>query len=166
MSQEIDYEPFKHNVGFDGVDVNNTVFALRNLTTIENEWEAKYSFNNKSGINISVRHYWSEVDKQAFFRLLPDGKLLGYEPAANYKKENFSFNQFSLFAEYSRQFAPGSFINLVWKNENVNWSNLALNQYFKNLNTTLTNPHGNNISIRIIYYMDYLNLKSKKEKNL
>jgi len=166
LSQEINYQPFKHNIGFDGIDAANTVFALRNLNTIENEWEAKYSFNNKSGINISVRHYWSEVDKQAFFKLLPDGELSGYEPASAYDKSNFSFNQFSLFAEYSRQFAPGSFINLVWKNENVNSSNLANHQYFKNLNTTLSDPHGNNLSIRIIYYLDYLNLKSKKAKTL
>ena len=67
LSQEVSYQPFKNGHGFDGRDAGITVFALRDRKTAENELEAKYSFNNKSGINLSIRHYWSEVDKNAIF---------------------------------------------------------------------------------------------------
>ncbi|HVG12004.1 MAG TPA: DUF5916 domain-containing protein, partial [Flavisolibacter sp.] len=137
VSHEISYQPFKNNVGFDGRDFSNgenIVFALRDRKTAENELEAKYSFNNKSGITLSIRHYWSEVDKKNYFLLGDKGGLSPYTPS--YHKTNRSFNQFILFAEYTRQFAPGSFINVVLKNENVNESLLANHQYFKNLNHT------------------------------
>ncbi|MEJ7912235.1 MAG: DUF5916 domain-containing protein, partial [Chitinophagaceae bacterium] len=159
VNQEISYQPFANNIGFDNRDGNASVFALRNRVTTENEIEAKYSFDNKSGINISIRHYWSEVDKHNFFSLNGDGSLNSYTPSPNYRKNNFAFNQFTLFAEYVRQFAPGSFINLVWKNENVNESSFANHHYFKNLHRTLQSPHGNNLSIRILYYLDYVDIK-------
>jgi hypothetical protein len=75
-----------------------------------------------------------------------------------------AFNQFILFAEYTRQFAPGSFINIVLKNENVGESPVANHKYFKNLDQTLASPHSNNLSVRILYYLDYLDLKKGKRK--
>ncbi len=165
IEHDVSVQPFKNNIGFDGRDVNETtVFALRNRNTIETELEAKYSFNNKSGINLSVVHYWSEVDKKGYHRLEKDGSLSLYQPTATYKSTDFSFNQFILFAEYTRQFAPGSFINIVWKNENDNESFTANRLYFKNLNKTLRDPHVNNLSVRIIYFLDYLDFKKWRQK--
>jgi hypothetical protein len=165
LSQELSYQPFRNNIGFDSRDGAVSVFALRNRITTENELRAKYSFNNKSGINISIRHYWSEVDKKNYFALKPDGSINAYTPTSTYKMNNFTFNQFILFAEYRRQFAPGSFINIVWKNENLNDSPIANHQYFKNLDRTLESPHSNNLSIRILYYLDFLDVKKRRKRD-
>jgi hypothetical protein len=164
ISQSINYQPFLNNVGFDGFDGNHVVFALRDRNTIENSISAKYNFNNKSGITLRIRHYWSEVDKSHFYDLNSDGSITTYTPTVDYKSTNFSFNQFTLFAEYTKQFAPGSFINIVWKNENDNEAEIANHQYFKNFNRTLSDPHVNNLSIRILYYLDYLDLKKWRKK--
>ncbi|MCW3074928.1 MAG: hypothetical protein JWP69_1997 [Flaviaesturariibacter sp.] len=174
ISHDISYQPFRHNVGFDGRDsmlvgsglIPVRVFAVRNRITTEHSVRAKYSFNNKSGINLNIRHYWSEVDNQQYFYLKSDGELESYSPRTKYRNRTGTFNQFILFAEYVRQFAPGSFINIVWKNENFNDANIANHAYFKNLGITLESPHSNNLSVRVIYFLDYLDFKKwRKKKN-
>lgn len=109
-----------------------------------------------------LRHYWSEVQKKDFYKLNKDGSLTNNQL---YSSPDVSFNQFTLFAEYSYQFAPGSFINVVWKNENFNGDEIADHKYFDNLNRTLKEPHSNNLSVRILYYLDYLDIKKWRKKN-
>ncbi len=161
LSQNLTYEPFKNNIGFDNNNGNNIFFALRDRITAVNSITGKYNFNNKSGIEMRLRHYWSEVKKNSFYQLNPDGSL---SHDNLFSSPDVIFNQFTLFAEYSYQFAPGSFINVVWKNENFNGSQIADHKYFKNLNRTLEEPHSNNLSLRIIYYLDYLDFKKWKKK--
>jgi len=164
VSHRVIYQPFTNNVGFDGIDSTISVFALRDRITTTQTVDAKYNFNNKSGITLSIRHYWSEVDKEKYFQLNGDGRTVKYEPRQSYNRSDVSFNQFALFAEYSLQFAPGSFINIVWKNENVHDNTIADHNYFKNLNRTIEDPHSNNLSVRIIYFLDYLDFKKWRKK--
>jgi hypothetical protein len=161
LSQNLTYEPFKNNIGFDNNNGNNIFFALRDRITAVNSITGKYNFNNKSGIEMRLRHYWSEVKKKSFYQLNPDGSL---SHDNLFSSQDVNFNQFTLFAEYSYQFAPGSFINVVWKNENFNGSQIADHKYFNNLSRTLAEPHSNNLSLRIIYYLDYLDFKKWKKK--
>ena len=61
---------------------------------------------------------------------------------------------------YTWQFAAGSFINIVWKNAIYDDKNLS-NSYLKNFNNTLSSPQNNNLSLKIIYYLDYLKFKKR-----
>jgi hypothetical protein len=65
------------------------------------------------------------------------------------------------------QFAPGSFINIVWKDEGQQYNNSIDHNYFQNFGNTLREPQNNNLSVKIIYYLDYLYIKKwgKKDKN-
>jgi len=164
ISHQINYQPFTNNIGFDGFDNQLSVFALRDRITTTQTVNAKYNFNNRSGISLNIRHYWSEVDKERYFLLDEKGRTLRYDPTSTYSRADVSFNQFALFAEYSLQFAPGSFINIVWKNENIHGNNIADHNYFKNLNRTIEDPHSNNLSVRIIYFLDYLDFKKWRKK--
>ena len=38
---------------------------------------------------------------------------------------------------YTWEFAPGSFINIVWKNASDHFSNMVERKYFRNINNTL-----------------------------
>jgi hypothetical protein len=70
---------------------------------------------------------------------------------------------FNIDAVYTWQFAPGSFINIVWKDESY-LSNADIQKgYFKNFNKTIGEPQNNNLSFKIIYFLDYLNLQKKKQ---
>jgi len=73
-----------------------------------------------------------------------------------------NFNIFNIDAVYTWQFAPGSFINVVWKDQSFLSDENVKQSYFKNFDRTISEPQNNNLSIKIIYFLDYLNLKKKK----
>ncbi|WP_132051263.1 DUF5916 domain-containing protein [Pseudocnuella soli] len=160
--------PSKNEAGFYKLNGDEIIFSRRNRLTWENILRAKYNFNNKSGITFRARHYWSKVEPQQLYQLQADGHLK--ERAANGTTIQYqNINFFNIDAIYTLQFAPGSFINVVWKNA-IYSSNDAVNfKYFRNLGRTIDAPQNNNLSIKVLYYLDYLDLKkgrSRKQNNL
>jgi len=63
---------------------------------------------------------------------------------------------------YSWLFAPGSEFNIVWKNGSNTYEQDVVNNYFKNFNHNMAAPQNNNLSVKILFYIDYLQLKKKK----
>ena len=160
-------EPQKENVGFADFSGDDIIFGKRNISTVENSFTIKYNFNKKMGLKADIRHYWSKVDYRDpavnFFKLLPDGTL---EHISTYTgNANQNYNAFNVDAVFTWEFAPGSFINLVWKNANSNFDHVTKYDYFKNLGNTLDQSHNNNISFKVLYFLDYLQLKNHKKKN-
>ncbi|MEO7312287.1 MAG: DUF5916 domain-containing protein [Chitinophagaceae bacterium] len=160
VGHSIMMEPQKNNVGFASVDNTNPIFGRRDRNTIENTLDFKYNFNNKLGITTRIRHYWSRVDYKEFFDLNPNGSLAHNSSFS--KDVNQNYNAFNVDAVFTWQFGPGSFINIVWKNSIEDFNQLIDRSYFKNLNTTLSTDQNNNFSIKILYFLDYLQLKKKK----
>ena len=64
-------------------------------------------------------------------------------------------------AVYSWWFAPGSQISVVWKNAGSTYlqANEATPQFFDNFNNTINTPHNNSLSVKVLYYLDYLALR-------
>jgi hypothetical protein len=62
---------------------------------------------------------------------------------------------------YTWQFALGSFVNIVWKNAIGTQDVDIQHPYFKNLGNTLSAPQLNSLSLKVIYFLDYLQLKKK-----
>jgi hypothetical protein len=163
LSQNVYFNPNKNDVGFYTTDGNDVTFSLRDRNTVENAIEAKYSFNNKSGISFIARHYWSRVKNKEFFSLAKDGSLSPVSTPPDIKHQNY--NNFYINAVYTWQFAPGSFLNIVWKDESQTFDGDIQYRYFKNFNRTIGAPQNNNLSVKLIYYLDYLNFKKKKVSN-
>ena len=110
------------------------------------------------GITFRARHYVSTVDNKEFYLLQKDGTLVdnvGFHPAVN---NNVNF--FNIDMVYTWEFAPGSFINIAWKNAEQYQSNIATKRYFENLGNTLNQDNNNNFSVKIIYFIDYYKLKT------
>ncbi|WP_425333451.1 DUF5916 domain-containing protein [Elizabethkingia meningoseptica] len=53
---------------------------------------------------------------------------------------------------------------MVWKNAIYDYTNLVEKSYFKNFGNTIEADQNNNISLKVIYFLDYLQLKKKKTK--
>jgi hypothetical protein len=115
------------------------------------------------GINLRIRHYYSSVDNKEFYTLQHDGLLIS-NPSFN-KNVDQNANYFNVDMVYTWQFAPGSFLNVVWKNAVQDYSNVVEESYFKNFGNTMEADQNNNISLKVIYFLDYLQLKKKKTKN-
>ena len=152
--------PAYNNAGFAGIDSNdNVIFSRRKINTVENVISTKYNFSKNSGITFRARHYWSEVQARQFYTLNNDGSLA----KNNTYKENVNqnFNIFTIDMVYTWQFAAGSFLNVVWKNAIVGFDKNVDHGYFKNLDNTVGSTQNNNLSIKLLYYLDYLSLHRK-----
>ncbi|NVO29938.1 DUF5916 domain-containing protein [Hymenobacter lapidiphilus] len=141
--------------------VADVLLGRRNRTTTTNTVSANYTFTNRMSFTIRTRHYLSVARYRDFSRLNPGGE----EEAVDYRRNrDNSFNAFNVDAVFSWWFAPGSQITVVWKNANA--SELAgdqtLPQYFTNFNNTLNTPHNNSVSVKILYFLDYLTLRPKR----
>jgi hypothetical protein len=168
VSHKITMEPQTNNVGFASFDppsdpVNgDIIFGRRSRNTIENILGFKYNFNDRMGINTRVRHYWSKVDYKEFFTLLQNGEL--QKNTAFNTNVNLNVNYFNVDMTYTWQFAPGSFINIVWKNSVQDFRDLVERNYFKNFNNTMEADQNNNLSLKVIYFLDYMDFKKWKKK--
>jgi hypothetical protein len=168
IGQELQYQPALAEAGYyakfqDPVtNLSEILFSRRDRHTVENVLKAKYNFNNRSGITFRGRHYWSKVDVKELFDLYTDGRL----KTANHvgvDTVNRNFNAFTIDAVYTLQFAPGSFINIVWKNSIYSSDNHTEYSYFRNIDRTVSSPQNNSISFKILYYLDYLDVRKKRK---
>jgi hypothetical protein len=158
LGYSINFEPHYNDVGYVYIDSSTDInFAKRRINTIEQILSAKYSFTNKMGITFRVRHYLSTVENKEFYLLQPDGSLL---PHSNFHPDaNQNVNYFNIDMVYTWEFAPGSFLNIVWKNAAQNFTNDVEKEYFKNLGNTIDGDSNNNFSVKVIFFLDYLKLK-------
>ena len=164
LSHNLLYNPAINDAGYYGMEQNDILFSRRDVKTIENIFSVKYSFNNKSGLTFRARHYWSKVYVKELYDLQDDGSIT---PTihSNLQPEHQNFNIFNIDAVYTWQFAPGSFINIVWKEEGLLSDGDVDRGYFTSFDKTLGNPQNNNLSVKIIYYLDYLDFKKGKKNS-
>ncbi len=161
VSTNFSYSNDKNDVGFAGINSlnNNIIFSRRLRKTAENNVDLKYNFSNKSGITLEARHYWSQVSSKQFYNLKEDGTLENQNSfTAN---RDYNVNLFNVDMLYTWQFAPGSFLNIAWKNQIIGEGNNIEYGYFKNLTRTFGLDQNNNLSLKLLFYFDYLNLKKK-----
>ncbi len=154
--------PQNDNVGYAGTEGANVIFGRRDIKNIENVLNFKYSFNDKMNINTRIRYYWIEVNYNEFFTLQTNGKLA--KNTTFNQDVNQNYNVFNIDAVYTWQFAPGSFINIVWKNFAEDFNRTTGDSYFKNYQNTMNASDNNNLSFKVIYFLDYLQLKKWKKK--
>lgn len=161
LGLDLFYEPSHNFVGWAGFSGNATVFSKYDRNTVENTADVKYSFTNKMGINARVRHYWSDRRNTAFYNLMPTGTLSAYtgNPLSEVDR---NYNVFNIDFIYTWQFAPGSELSVTYKDVSESSQNYYTKRYFSNLDRTLSGPQHNSISIKVLYYVDYLDLRRKK----
>jgi len=148
----------------DSINTNNNqviIFGQRDVRTVTNTIESSYIFNNKSSLSLRLRHYWIRAQYHNYYDLQVDGSLIQND----FKEDNdFNVNAFNIDMVYTWNFAPGSELLLVYKNAIYANIDSSVNNYFDNLRYTFDSPIINSFSIKILYYIDYLNIKKKKHK--
>jgi hypothetical protein len=151
-----------NDFGFvDVTDNEDTIyFAKRIVNSLENILEASYVINNKMGVNLRVRHYWSGDNNRVFYRLQPDGTLV--EDLFYHENHDQNYNAFTVDMRFRWIFAPGSELSLAWKNTIYDNTDVYHRDYFANLRDTWNLGQTNSISLKILYYIDYNQLVSKK----
>lgn len=155
------YDPY--NLGFVNVtDDEDVIYGLRYMNTYINQLTASWIFTKDMYVSLNVRHYWQTAEYRKYLTLQQDGGLEdNYAYDVNH---NFNYNAFNIDFVYSWQFAPGSDLSLVYKNaiENDLGAISVFPDYGNNLKRVMNDPQTNSLSLRMIYYFDYLYLKKKK----
>ncbi|MBK9015159.1 MAG: carbohydrate binding family 9 domain-containing protein [Saprospiraceae bacterium] len=153
---------WKNDVGYvTKLDDGQIIFGIRDTITVENVFNTTYIFSNKMSLSFRLRHYWSKAEYSSLHQLHEDGTL--GDTAYDEFSDN-SFNAFTVDAVYRWRFAPGSDIFIVWKNntEDFSFARDDIQYSYQNGVERLTDfPQSNSISLRVIYFLDYLNLKRK-----
>jgi hypothetical protein len=145
---------FADNVG------SNIVFAERLVKTDITSLEGTYGFSKNMSISLNGRFYWSRV-KNLEYKLLGnngylDTNTIGYN---DNNDQNVSF--FNADLVYRWRFAPGSDLFVVYKNDVENFQDQVQKDYFRNIRSVLKSDQQNTLSIKVLYFLDYLNFKKR-----
>ncbi|HEY0031165.1 MAG TPA: DUF5916 domain-containing protein, partial [Bacteroidia bacterium] len=147
--------------GYVNKDENsNIIFGLRFINSMENILAVRYLFRNNLSLSLRGRHYWTGGHYKSFYNLSEEGRLI--DNVSYDHNHDFNFNAFNIDMNFQWQFAPGSFLNIVWKNSIYNESKIVVNNYSKNLESTLEADQLNSVSLKIVYFFDYLYLRKKR----
>ena len=158
----VDYSKWLNDYGWvetqlDSLNNPTIFFGRRDVTTLNNILNIRYVFNTRMSVNLRIRHYWSKAEYLSYYTLNREGDLI---PAMYPDNADVNFNAFNLDLQFLWYFAPGSEVSLVWKNNILNQGTIPGPGYIDALRDTFSTPSANSISIRVLYYLDYIYLKS------
>ncbi len=162
LTAGMDFEQDKGNWGFSHFSMGEPVIARRDLKRTTSIISAQYGFTQRMNWTIRLRHNWTHINNTNFYTLKDDGY---YNEIAFVNGRNRNTNFFNIDMFYTWDFLPGSRVTLAWKN--AIGSNVALDpyqnvNYIKNFRNMFDNPHSNELTLKVVYFLDYLKLQRKK----
>lgn len=158
MIYTFDFTHQENNTGNADFDDPNTIFARRFRRNYTNSLQCKYALNNKMTLNLSARHYWAQVNNQAYLTLQPNGSLTP-NPSYTINKDQ-NLNLWNADLSYSWWFAPGSQLTLLYRNNATGFNRLLENSFGRNLSQSVNHEALNHIfSISLRYFIDYNQLR-------
>jgi hypothetical protein len=155
---QLGFERSANDIGFVDRDIyENIYFGKRDVTTFENTLSSAFIFTANSYLTLRCRHYWSRaVYDGSYYILQDDGS---FTDSDYYRDPNVNTNFFNVDLVYTWRFAPGSELSVVWKNAIFTEGEEIVNDAWRNFNDMLSSPQTNSISLKILYYLDYQNLR-------
>ncbi|MBZ9777866.1 carbohydrate binding family 9 domain-containing protein [Psychroflexus sp. CAK8W] len=164
MEYNFNFEKQINDRGFSSFSQNEPIFGERDRQILINSISANYNFDPFNGLNLQLRHYWDTVLYDEFmYNLNPNGRLSENEnlpKSALASSPDINFSTWNLDLNYSWQFAPGSFLTALYRNQLFTNNSEAQN----NFETTFTNLFQQDIqhtvSIRLQYFFDVNTVKS------
>lgn len=145
------------------------IFGERNQKTIENSVTGVYNFNSLQSLSLAFRNYWSTATyDHELFTLLNDGGVttttghtvnnIGFDP-------NRNFNIWNLDLSYEWQFAPGSQLIALYRNQLFNSTDDSLKSFGESLSDLFDQDIVHTISLKMVYFLDYNSVKSLFKKD-
>jgi hypothetical protein len=137
---------------------NNPILARRQYTDVTTVVSGIYNFTPRMNLTFRARHFWNRILNTNLFDVDNEGNWMerfSVLPATL----NVNYNVFNFDAFYTWDFRLGSRIIFAWKNylgpDYEGYIRGASNgTYLKNVRSVLRIPHGNEFTIRFIYFLD------------
>ena len=121
-----------------------------------------YNFSPRTNLTLRARHYWSNVPYNRFANVDGKGNAIFRDPSLPAPDLNSNVNIFNLDAFFTWDFRLGSRVILGWKNwlgDENSVDGISNKTYFANFGKMLNAFHGNEFTIRFVYFLDYNQLK-------
>ena len=119
-----------------------------------------YNFTPRINLTARARHYWSNVIYNRFANVDEQGNPVD-RPFINNRDQNINIFNLDVFMTWD--FRLGSRLIFGYKNalgpDEMVSDGLHQN-YFQNFTGTLSLPHGNELTLRFIYFLDYNQLRN------
>jgi len=134
------------------------IIGERDQLSSDLQINASYTFNPKTSLSLSVRHYWTTVEYNKFNNLLENGE---FEERENYtENHDFSYNNWNVDFSFNWWFAPGSQLSFLYRNTTTNNQKQYNSDFKNNLDNLFKQPLSNTLSLRLTYFIDYNKMKS------
>lgn len=156
----VSYQISRNDIGFAGFGPSSEIiFGVRDIDTWSQTFSGTYVFVNDLSLTLRARHYWSNGGYYAYPTLMEDGTLS--ETSYSGIDADFNYTSFNIDLVFSWQFSPGSIMNIVWKYELLHEGDAMPDNYFNHMGEAFEPPARNVVSLKFLYYLDYLMLKKK-----
>jgi hypothetical protein len=153
----------KNEIGYVFDENDDIYFGNRKVKFTENNISLNYNFDSYKSLSLKLRQFWSSaLYKDDFFKLKSDGNRSVSEKNTSDYDPNTNFNLWNLDLSYDWEFAPGSKITFLYRNNIFNEDNLSGISYYKSTKELFEKPINHQLSLRINYFIDFNLLKKKK----
>ena len=153
----------KNEIGYVFDENDNIYFGNRKVKFTENNISLNYNFDSYKSLSLKFRQFWSSaLYKDDFFKLKSDGNRSISDKNISDYDPNTNFNLWNLDLSYDWEFAPGSKITFLYRNNIFNEDNLSGISYYKSTKELFEKPINHQLSLRINYFIDFNLLKKKK----
>jgi hypothetical protein len=137
------------------------IISFVDFNDITSIYSGVYNFTPRMNLTMRIRHNWSKVIYKRFANVDENGEDI---PRAFIPNQDENVNFFNLDAFFTWDFRLGSRIVLGWKNflGNDEYVDGTMHtKYLENLGETIDLRHGNELTLRFIYFIDFNTLKKK-----
>jgi hypothetical protein len=169
-----DYDNYTADRGYvNGQEIDDRIlFGQRDRVDMTASISGSYNFNSFNALTLSFRNYLSTVTYDNSLYVLQDNGTLNRSDI--YTKNNISsdpdfdpdinFNTWNLDLSYTWQFAPGSNLTALYRNQIFNFSNDSEASFFDSTEDLFKQEQRNTFSLKLVYFIDYNDLKNVFKK--
>ncbi len=138
------------------ISQDSIIMGMRDVKSMVNTFSGSYVINNKMYVSLNIRHYRTAICYSDFYILQENGQLKNDDSFI--ENHDINYNTFTIDMSYSWNFAPGSYLNIMWKNnitKNEIVNNKNFDNFFTNFDRTINFPQLNSLSVKLSYFLDY-----------
>jgi len=155
IKYQIDYQRKFGDRGYvDNINDGEIIFGERNQKTVENTITGTLNFNSLNSLSLSFRNYWSTATySQNLMTLLNDGSLTtgtGHTLTNLDIDPNRNFNIWNLDLSYEWQFAPGSQLIALYRNQLFNSTSASQDSFADSLKDLFDQDIQHTFSLKMI----------------
>lgn len=138
------------------------IVGYRDFTEFKSVLSGIYNFTPRLNLTLRARHYWNKVNYNSFYNVDAEGYQIKRAFIAG---QDENYNTFNVDAFLTWDFRLGSRVVVGYKNwlgDSYAIDGIKYNRYLNNLQNTFAASHGNELTVKIIYFLDYNTLKKSR----